>query len=300
MGQEFETDEELDAYAEGQDNGNSGPTKGDVQAPAVDKSAPVEYEYMARGKTIKEPLDQILKRASQGYDYAQLLNDFNKKQMDFDSRSKEFDSRYGHYTNIDKWAQQNPQQWQYIQSQYQSQFQQQQGNRPQVDQFGQTVPSQGGQSAPDPRYQQLESKLSEHDKFISERQAQESADKMAKEDETLKKDVESIRKEYSYLDFDTPDESGKSLYFKVLEHARDIGVTNFRVAFRDFNHDKLLKLAEERGKEKIASDTVKKTKLGLVSGKQTPPPQRDFTPKEIRSMSYDDVDREGRKSIGLT
>ena len=30
-----------------------------------------EYEYTASGRTIKEPIEMILKRASQGYDYAQ-------------------------------------------------------------------------------------------------------------------------------------------------------------------------------------------------------------------------------------
>lgn len=297
---EFENDEDLDAYVEGQESGNSGPTREESQP--LDKKTAQEYEYTARGKTIKEPIDQILKRASQGYDYSQLMQDFNKKSFDFDNRfkqfegrSKEFDQRYGHYTKIDEWAQQNPQQWQYLLQQYQSQFggnQQQQNFQNNQNQFQQTQVN--------PEIEQLKNKLNEFESFKNERLSKEQTEQMAVEDDKFNKDVESIRKEYSYLDFDTPDDSGKSLYYKILAHAQEINTSNFRVAFRDFNHDNLLKLAEDKGKESIAKDMEKKTKLGLVGKKNQPPGQKNFSPKEIRSMSYDDVDREARKAFGVS
>ncbi len=296
MGREFENDDEVDAYVNSQDNGNDRPSNHGQEDVPKEAPAPTEYEYTARGKTIKEPLDQILKRASQGYDYAQLMNEFNRNKFEFENRSKQFDERYNHYTNVDKWAQENPQKWQFIQSQYQSQFaDNQQNQNPTVDQFGQPVKNEQANQPPDPRFQQLEDRLSQHEKFISERTQKDLTDKMTAEDEKLKSDVESIRKEYSYLDFDTPDENGKSLYFKVLSHAQEIGTQSFRVAFRDFNHDRLLTLAEEKGKESIAKDMEKKTKLGLVGS----PATRELTPKETRSMSYDDIDREARRAYGI-
>ena len=127
--------------------------------------------------------------------------------------------------------------------------------------------------------------------------------KQQSEDQTLAKDIESIRKSFSNIDFDTPDENGKSLETKILEHAMGMGLDgskpgHFRAAFRDYYHDQLVSLEREKGKELVSKEVQKRTKLGILG--ESPKPTKGLKVAEnVRDKSYEDLVREAREELGI-
>lgn len=59
---------------------------------------------------------------------------------------------------------------------------------------------------------------------------------MLKADRELEKEIKDVERAYKHLDFRTPDENGKSIEYKVLEHAQAWGIPSFKVAFKDWYH----------------------------------------------------------------
>jgi len=242
-----------------------------------------EYEYTASGKSIKEPISMILKRASQGYDYSQKMNEFNQ-------RSNEFNQRYKTYQDIDNFAQQNPQWWEHIQNSFNNResFQSQQP---------QAMASQTMQTG-DPRVDSLLNEFGEVKSFIQQMQSKEQQQIREQADARLKDEIEGIKKQYGNIDFSQADESGKSLEHKVMEYAVENGIKSFRTAFRDFYHDELVKRASEQSKDNIAKDMQRKTKLGLLG--QTQAPTKGIAATDnVRSKSYGDLAQEALRELGL-
>jgi len=113
--------------------------------------------------------------------------------------------------------------------------------------------------------------------------------------------VNSIRKQFSNIDFDTPDENGLNLEMKVLQHAESLGIDGskpgaFRIAFRDFYHDHLINKAQEQAKENLQRDIQKRTKLGIV-GSSDQPTKGLKVAEGVRHKSYDDLLQEALSEI---
>lgn len=253
-----------------------------MNAPAPTPTAQ-EYAFKAHGKEIKAPIDKILQWASMGYEYPQKAADLNKQQQDFAKRQSEFDSKYkdveskwAPYKEVDEFAAKNPDWWRETQAAYQQKM-------------------QGANS--NPELLQLKQELAEIKQFRDEVLNEKKTIKTEQEDKSLASEVESIRKSFPNIDFDSPDTEGLNLEMRILKHASEIGTQNFRVAFRDYYHDHLLGKAREEGKESVSKEIQKRTKLGILG--ETPKPTKGLKPAEnVKGKSYDQLMREGLDEIG--
>jgi hypothetical protein len=90
--------------------------------------------------------------------------------------------------------------------------------------------------------------LAEIKQFKDQILTEKNSVKVQEEDKKLAGEVENIRKSFPNLDFDSPDEDGKTLEMKVLQHAVDNNLASFRVAFRDYYHDSLISRREKKEK----------------------------------------------------
>lgn len=249
---------------------SSGPSQGG----GIPESEP-EYEYTARKGIVKEKLSMILKRASQGYDYAQVMSEANLKQ-------KEYESKYKHYEAVDKYAQENKDWWENINKSYQERLGQTQAQPPQQTQEqAQTGIPPELQTMINPLAQELSSLKESIGEILKERQEQVTQ----REDAALAEQITGVRQKYGNVDFDTPDENGQSLEVKVLNHAQENGIKNFRTAFLDYYHDDLTKLHEEKGQEAAMKNLQSKSRLGLL--KQSTP--KSTPQRSIRETSYNDL-----------
>lgn len=205
-------------------------------------------EYVARGKTIKEPIDMVLKRASMGYDYAQRMNELKTQMSEIEGIRKQ-NEELSRWREYDEFAKKNPEWAQHVQQTWE--------NRQGIGQENPEV------SALKTQLSQMQQKFEEVNKFISSQQ-------QAKEDQALTQEIESIRQRYTDIDFQTPDESGKSLEWKVLEHAQQHGIRSFKTAFHDFYHDHLATMRESAAKESAVKQNQMLRKQGIMGVSDKP------------------------------
>lgn len=244
-----------------------------VEAPQAEvPQAPQEYEFNYNGQAIKAPIEKVLKWASMGYGAPQKLGELSKKIQDFESKSQQYESYEKTYKPIDEWAKQNPDKWQsLVQNWQQAQY----GALPQE---GQT------QSALPPEVVQ---KIQEFDQRFQQQDQKEQVQRQEQADHGLDGEIQSIRKQFSNLDFDVPDERGNSLEYQILEHATKNGIPSFRAAFRDYCFDKLSQSSESKGRELAAKSVSPKTRAGLLGKDQAPANARGTV--DLRGKNYDQI-----------
>lgn len=236
-----------------------------------------EIEFTWNGKKIKAPIDKAKQWAQQGYDYAQKMQEFGASKQAWETERKRFEESLAPYRLIDEFAKSNPDWWKQVEQSYQERMSSAQSN---------------------PELSQLRQELSELKKFKDSLETERQEARRKEEDEKLKTEIQSIRDEFKDLNWDQPDDSGQTLEKRVLMHAMENGIASFRAAFRDYNHEHLLKLAEERAKESKTKDIQKRTKEGLLG--VSPTPKKALAPAEnVKSKSYDDLLREAKEEFGL-
>jgi hypothetical protein len=243
-------------------------------------------KFTANGKEIvAKDIDQLKQWASQGYNYSQHMQDFNKKQADFEQNFEKF-------SNIDKFAQDNPDWWNHVQKQYEER----ESFNPLVNEGTDNQPKDNENV--DPAFQELKSQLDELKQFKNDFMAERVAEQRTKEDQALSSEIQSIRENHSDLDWETPNTEGKNLEYQVLEHAKSNGINSFRAAFRDFYHDKLLESAQLKAKESLGNSLKKVNSLGILG--ETPTPIKNLQQQvDTRNMTYDEIEAQLLKEHGL-
>jgi hypothetical protein len=127
---------------------------------------------------------------------------------------------------------------------------------------------------------------------------EKQAEQKQKEDAALDSEVSKIMEQHKDLDWTSADESGFTLEQRVLKHANDTGINSFRAAFRDYNHDQLLKLAELRARESAMLERQKVTKNGLLG--QSPTPKKGLqTAENVKGKSYNNLVSEALNELGI-
>lgn len=222
-----------------------------AQPQESEPAAVQEFEYSANGKTIKEPIDAILKRASQGYNYAQHMAELKQREQELDSRynsAVELEKKYG---EIDKFAQENPEWNDHLHKTWDSRFDiTGQGGEPSQQQQG--VPSQFLQE-----FNELKS-------FVDNIKAE-------KADAAYQSAVDQVKNQYPDIDFGQTDpDSGKTLEQQVLDFAEQNSIGKFEPAFKAYYHDKLVERARNEAKDQMAGDIKQRAKAGLLGTSQAP------------------------------
>jgi hypothetical protein len=250
-----------------------------MSAPRPQAAAPQNYKIKVNGKEIEAPLDKVLKWAEMGYNYPQKAAELNQKEQAFLSRQKqieELENKFKPYKEVDEYASKNPDWWTQVQQSYQQKI-------------------AGAQT--NPELQQLKEELQDLKKFRDEYSSEKQSLKTQEEDKKLSGEVESIRKSYPNIDFDSPDDEGKSLEMKVLQHAMDQGIQSFRVAFRDYYHDHLLGKAKEEGKELVSKTIQQRSKLGIL-GETSKPTKGLKSAENVKNKTYEQLAREALDELG--
>ncbi len=262
------------------------PAEAPAPAPVVDDWKTREFEYPAMGKTVKEPLEMILKRASQGYDYAQKMGEFNNAQKsltEYQEKLKQFE----YLKEVDDHCKANPEWANLLKDQWEKRSAISQNIDPndpmfnffqnQMKQFGEKFDKISGE---------LESHKSEKQKEV-----------MAQEDQALDAEINGIRTQYANLPWDSLDEFGRNLEAKVVEHAAKNGIRNFKTAFRDLYHDEIVKIEKDKAKEELANERNEQRKKGFIG--ETSTPTLTVKTRSVRDKSYDDLAREAKQELRI-
>ena len=251
-----------------------------------------QHEYNADGKVVKEDLATILKRASQGYHYAQKMNQVNQTEAEWSEKIKGYETNAEKYTRFEAYAKENPAWYEHWQKAYESRGQQQLGGG-EVD--GQ-APPQDLQALLD---QKLEEKLKPFQEHFNSLQEQKARDAVLNEDKQFEAEVQSIRKQYPDIDFDATDpDTGKSLEYKVIEFGAKNRLTSFATAFKAFHHDKLVEREVLRAKDSWTKETQQQRKSGIIDIRSNPSP-KNAGPVNNKGLSWDQAMELAAKDFGI-
>lgn len=264
------------------------PGSGEQPAPAAasaQAAAPAsELEFTWNGKQIKAPFTdpRVQKWAAQGYDYSQRMAEFNRRAQEFEQRQKQIAELEGRYKPIDEYVSQNPDFWEHVQATWEAKAKGQDPNNPLARELA-----------------KVKEVLTDVTQFKEQVLQERTLAQQKQEDEALAAEIDSVAKAYPTIDMKAVDAEGKSLEYRVLEHAAKNGIHSFRAAFRDLHHDAIVKLEAERAKEAAAKEIQKNKSLGILG--KTPTPKKGATKAEnIKTKSYDDLMREGAEEEGIS
>lgn len=237
------------------------------------ETAPQEFEYSANGKMIKEPLDVILKRASQGYNYAQHMSDYKKNLTDFEARESKVSELEQKYGEIDKFAAENPEWNDHLHKSWESRF----------DITGKGQQDQSTQTDLNPQFQQ---EFNELKSFVENIKAERA-------DQAYEASLQNLQQTYPDIDFKATDpDTGKSLEQQVLDYADQNAIGRFEPAFKAFYSDKLVEQARLQAKDQMAGDLQKRAKAGLLGTSQAPTTRSSSEmdmPSNYKQMSTDQL-----------
>lgn len=288
MSQEFNVDTAL-ANIESTGSADGGVVG--VAPPASNATAPQSdpelIEYVTDGgKTVKETLEMLKKRASMGYHYAQRMEALKAREAEINGSAEKFKSlqRWQEYNDF---AEKNPAWAKHVEQSW--------------EQREALLQSQGAEDPNSPLHAELNSvkqQLGEVSQFLGSLKAEREQQQRASEDSALNSEIKSIRERYPDTDFDLADETGKSLEYRILEHAAQNGIKSFKTAFHDFYHDHLIKMREDKAKESVLREQQKNKKAGIIGVTDAPTKGLNRV-QNTRAKSYDQLAQEAMAELGL-
>lgn len=257
------------------------------QTTAPQNTTPQEsfFEFESGGKQVKVPQNdpRVKQWLQMGYSAPTRFGQLNQEVEKYKTQIKDYEGKFKSYEpfqQIDEWAKQNPDKWQQIETLYREQL----SGSPQAQQT---------QLPPE-----VIQKLDEHGKILNDWKQEKEIQRADRADQGYNQEMESIRKQYPNLDFYTPDETENSLEAKILDHALAKQIPSFTAAFRDYFHDNLIKMAEEKGRESSGKTLAKTKSLGL-QGKSPAPTRQNQMPSNLRKLNYDQILQEAMRIEGI-
>lgn len=254
---------------------------------------PQKYKYQANGREVEESIDQILKRASLGYNYAQRAEELNKREADYktkDERIKQL-SRWEEYDN---YAKANPQWNEHVQSMWEKRDQQ-------------LADKQEGLQANDPYRAELQKlrdeitqKFNPVNEFVEHLKSQQQQQVQVHQDRQFDSEVKLVRDGFPTVDFDQADEQGRSLEYRVLNHMVSNKIPSFKAAFLDLHHVQLADRIKQETLEQHAKDQKDASKKGLLGRSPTPKTGKsNLSNGQLRNLSYDQLGEMMKQELGL-
>jgi hypothetical protein len=264
-----------------------------INQPSFDPNLSIPYK--ANGKEITEPLSTVIQRASMGYNYAQLMQQYKQQQAELDAQRQQISQAAQKWQQYDEYANSNPEWAEFVRQSWESR-----------SNFGQNQ-NQGQQSFDQSGFQQSQNlppevarELSEMKSFINQYKAEQQARMQAEQDAELAAEVSTIQNEYPDIDLKATDPmTGESVEQQILRHAQAHGISSFRAAFRDMMFEKLLARGQTQAKEVVAKNMQQQVKNGILGQSTTPMLQQQQVPSNLSGHSYHSLMDIAAKELGL-
>lgn len=289
----LDADQILSAVESGQDpsqlpaQGSAKPGEGQPDGQSASEQAAEQFrkELKVDGRTVEvtDP-DKYHQWAQQGYSYSQQMEALNQEREKWQQEKADLEQRLSKYNEVDSYAQENPDWWNHVESQWQNR--ELQKLSPEV------------QEAVKPFIGEIQ----EVKKFINDYQREKEEQQAKQQDEQLDKEITQLQEQFPEINFRQAGQDGQSLELAIIRHANQHGIPSFRAAFLDYYHEPLQRIYEQRGREAVETDLAKRRKAGILGQGQAPvqAQQQGYQPsRNVRGKSYDDLFREAQNELGI-
>lgn len=253
---------------------------------------PQMYEYQWAGKSIKEPLETILKKASMGHDYAQKMQAWNQEKAGWSQKEKDYQTKLQaleRWKSYDEYAAQNKPWADHVEKMWAEKDRYSNAEINPDDPIIKHVTKISQQL--EDRLKSFETKFSDVDGYIKQ-------SKTSAEVQSLDNEIKGVQEQFKNVDFNQVDDQGKSLTNRIYEHMTKEQIPSFRAAFKDFYFDTLLQKERETAKESAAKDLQKRNKTGLL-GVSSTPHKEDLSSSQIKNLSYEELSNAAKRELGI-
>jgi hypothetical protein len=248
-----------------------------------------KLEYTANGRSVSEDIATILKRASQGYNYAQLAHELKEREAHVSTQAQTATETQEKWAKFENFAKENPAWYEHWSAAWE------QRNNPVGEQ---PADAESGGFDDSRITALLEQKLEPIREFMTKQQAQSEQLHIREQDQALDQEIKETRGEFPSIDFDKSDpETGKTLQWEVLNFANEKGM-GFRDAFKVFYHDKLLASRMEEEKAKWAKDQEANMRKGILGETPTSDGKTPIQP-DLSKSTWDQVAEYAGKQLGF-
>lgn len=238
-----------------------------------------KLKYQASGKEVEESISDILKRASQGYHYSQRMSELKAQEQEWQRQIAESEAMADKYREIDQYARDNPEWFDYWNSAYQNRS------------LPVGSPEQVGGFDPAQITSLIDQKLAPFQETIQQQRERMETERRSQEDAQLDAQIQATYKEFGDVDFSATDpNTGQSLEHRVYQFMVDNGVNDFNQAYKMMDYDNILARRVEAAKADLVKQEQMKRKQGIVaetSGQpktpQAPVDYRQLTPDQFES-----------------
>jgi hypothetical protein len=235
--------------------------------------------YKANGKEVKEPLEKILNRASQGYNYAQQMEQLKERGKQYDSYDEKLKA-LEKWKQFDDYAASNPEWAKHVEDTWRNRTQVANPNIDPADPVSQKLSHI--EKLFEERFNQFGQKFSKYDEFINGQEAQ-------KADKSLDEVIGSVRDEFKQIDFDQADDDGKTVEYKVLEHMKNASIRDFKTAFVSLYYNDLVSSAKSQALSQEVNERQKQAKQGIMGVSSTPKFSKPAEGFNVRGKTYEQL-----------
>jgi len=226
------------------------------QFKSLDELMGHKLKYTANGKDVEEDLNTILKRASQGYHYAQRMGDLKTQESEWQTKLADAQSLSEKYAEIDTYARGNPEWFDHWNNAYQ--------NRDMPLEAG--SPDQPVGFDPAQITSLIDQKLAPFQETFQQQQQRIEQEKVDAQNAELDKQIAATQKEFEDVDFGATDpENGVSLENKVYQFMVDNGISDFNRAYKIMDYENIMARQVEKAKADLVKQEQTKRKQGIVA-----------------------------------
>lgn len=245
------------------------------------------FQLKYRGTTVS-PRDykHAVSLMQKGWSYESAMAEVKREKEQFEKEVETNKRRWEQYERLEDAFRQNPAFAQRIQQLHaESMAAAQQG-------AGQQQPQYQQQGYPqDPRVSQLLQQMQGLSQWREQAEAQQADTEIAHE-------IEAVRAQFPMVQWDVASESGNSLLYDVIVHARDGRFPSIMAAARDYLFDTIQANAKMQGAEQVAQARQRQVRQGVV-GTGAPKPAAAPSPVDIRNMDYDQITSLAKQEHGI-
>lgn len=244
---------------------------------------PVEITF--NGEKLQIPPDKQIPLMQMGAKYSNEMRKLAEDRQAFQAEKSQVSEQALKFQKIEETISKNPEWWQHVQAEYQK------FSANPTNPLGDSAEMTPALRAALSKVTDLEAKL---DGFLGKQTQELEAKQVQAQDQELEQQIGSFRKEHPEFDWLTADDKGLVLADRVIVHAHQNGINNFRAAARDMLFNDLIARRELKAKEEVGKKIQTQTKSGVVTKNKT---HGLKAPKDL-SKSYEALIAEGLAELG--
>jgi hypothetical protein len=233
-----------------------------------------EFSYKHAGTMNKSVLSQVLNRIRQESHLDTKMSEYKKMKEEIDQRRGEdqtYQSLRQKYEAIQKWSEENPDQWERLYGMWQGREK--------------SLTSQG---PTDPNNQLLEyvrgmeGRLKKSEEFMTNYERQQEETKMAQDMKEVENEIEQFSKEFKEIDLNEQDEEGIPLKSRIISFGVQHRIPDFESAALKYLKPRLLEVAQLRARNEVVKGVKSDKQQGIVSRSATPQGKGpEFDPRKL-------------------